>query len=115
MLDLVKVANVLEKTAAYIDAVEAEKQDKIDSNRNKIAAILKDKFEEDTGETLDDDVVRKIASADVDILEAIDRLTQHDDSELGSASSIKSASAPVTKKEQAEAADDQFANFCLNS
>jgi len=115
ILDLVKVADVLEKVAAYIDATEAEKQDNINNSRSKIASLLQENYEDATGEILDDDVVSKIASADVDILTAIDRLTQRDDSELGSASSIKSASAPVTKKEQAEAAEDHFAEFCLNS
>lgn len=115
MLDLVKVANVLEKAAAYVDAIEADKQDRIDSSRSHIATLLQEKYEDATGDTLDADVIDKIASADVDILAAIERLTQRDDSELGSASNTKSASAPVTKKEQSEAADDKFAEFCLTN
>jgi len=115
MLDLEKVADVLEKAAAYVDAIEAAKQEFIDSSRSKIAAALQEKYEEETGETMDESVLGKLASADVDILATIERLTQRNDSELGSASIIKTASAPVTKKEQVEAADDQFAEFCLNS
>ena len=115
MVDLEKVASVLEKAAVYIDTIETSKLQQEMENRNKIAGLLKDKYEEATGDILSDDVIHKLAAADVDILDAIERLTQHsDNAELGVASLEKSAASPITKKEQAEAADDRFADFCLN-
>lgn len=112
---LEKVATVLEKLAVYMDAMEAEKADAIRENRDKLASLLKDKYEEITGDTIDDDVLQKLSQADVDVLSAFDRITESGGSDLGSPSDLRDGTAAMTTKEAAEAADDKLIDWIMSS
>lgn len=114
MTQLEKIADVLEKAAAYIDAVEGEKEDIVRKDREKLASLLKDKYETATGTPIDEAAVVKLASADVDLLEAFDRLASaHSSSEMGGPADRRDTSRPMSVKEASEVAEERFTNFLL--
>jgi len=110
------VAEVLEKTAVYLDAVEHEKSKEISQNREKLSELLRDKYENITGDIIDDDVLDKIANADVSVLAAFERLTSKTaaDDDLGSPADRTDSSAPKTVKEAAEVAGENFENWVMS-
>jgi hypothetical protein len=111
---LEKLADVLEKTAVYLDAIETEKLDAIRSDRKKLAGILKDKYEDMTGDVIDEDVLQKIADSDIDVLAAFERLTKTASSDdLGTPADRNDTSTPLTVKEAAEVAGDRFENWIM--
>lgn len=86
------VADVLEKSANYIDALESkyaalqdEKTQKRDELLQKEAEDLAQKYERATGESIDVDVLKKIAgSEDEEIKQLFDKLASFEDAdELG--------------------------------
>ena len=109
------VANVLEKTAAYLDAMEYEKSESIRKNREKLAGILRDKYEDITGDTIGDEVLGKIANSDVDVLAAFEQLTSKtaSDDDLGSPADRSDTSGAMTVKEAAESASENFEQWVL--
>lgn len=112
---LEQVATVLEKLAVYMDAMESEKADAIRADRDKLAAVLKDKFEEITGDTIDDGVLDKLSHADLDVLSAFERVTGAESSDLGSPSDMRDGSGAMTTKEAAEAADDTMLDWIMSN
>ncbi len=66
-------ADVLEKAAAYIDAVESEKIEAVAAERSKIASALKNRYEEATGESLEDSFLSKLAASDTDIIKLLNQ------------------------------------------
>jgi len=113
---LEQVATVLEKLATYVDAVEFEKESALRESREKLADIFRDKFEEITGDTIDDDVLQKLSNADVDILAAFEKIAASNSADLGSPSDdMRDRSAPLTKKEASAAADEAFLDFIMGS
>lgn len=112
---LEQVATVLEKLAVYMDAMESEKADAIRADRAKLAGLLKEKYEEITGDTIDDDVLDKLSHADLDVLSTFERVTEASGSDLGSPSDKQDGSAGMTTKEAAEAADDSFLDWVMSS
>lgn len=114
---LLKIANVLDQTAAYIDAHEAEKQNAVKMARERSIQELSAKFSQATGEDLPEDVVAKLASSDEDVLTTVSRLVEKTGSpveSLGGSSEKVGAHHPTTKKERAEAAWTSFGRF-INS
>ena len=110
------IAGVLEKTATYLDAMEHEKSEEIRSNRSKLASLLRDKYEDITGDTIDDTTLGKIANSDVDVLAAFEQLTSKTatDDDLGSPADRRDSSGPMSPKEAAEAADDNFESWVMS-
>lgn len=119
MINLDKLADVLEKTAAYLDEIEESREREIRESREKLAGILTEKYQEVTGDTIDPEVLNKIADSDLDVLGMLDKLTegagQLKQAELGSPSDRNDYSAPMTKKEAAAAADEQFLSWIMGS
>lgn len=116
-VDLEKVANVLDALANYIDGIEREKQAGVTAEREQLIAAIGEKYAAATGEDISDDVLRKLASSDVALLHTLDKIaeTRREDISLGSPSDQRDQnSAPESKKEAAEAADDQFVNWILS-
>ena len=109
------VASVLEKTAAYLDAMEHEKAEDIRQHREKLAGLLRDKYESITGDTIEDNILSKIANSDVDVLAAFERLTSKTaaDDDLGSPADLRDSSSPMTTREASEAADENFENWVM--
>lgn len=114
---LLKIANVLEQTAAYVDAQEAEKQNAVKVARDRSIKELSAKFSQATGEDLPEDVVAKLASSDEDVLTTVSRLVEKTGSpveSLGGSSEKTGSHHPTSKKERAEAAWNNFGSF-INS
>jgi hypothetical protein len=112
MNELTSAAEILEKAAAYIEAVETEKLAAVTAERTKAAEVFKSRYAEVTGEQLSDDVVSKLASAEPTVLSLIEKLAGNGEApvSLGGPGSAKDG-PPVfaTKKEAAAAADDRLA------
>lgn len=114
---LIKVADVLDKTAAFVDGQEAEKQAAIKSARDRTVADLASKFQDATGDALPEDVLQKLAASDADVLSTVSRLVEKTGSPveaLGQSSEKTGGSVPLTKAERKEAAWNNFGNF-INS
>lgn len=120
MADLVKIAEVLEKAAAVIDAHETEKQAAVSKEREAALKLVAEKYAEFTGEDLPEEIRSKLASSDGDIVEAFKKVVEKTAGAVESLgrSSEKQASEneepPRTKKEAREAAFARFGRF-INS
>lgn len=104
-------AEVLEKAAAYVDALEAEKQAQTAAERAKVAETLRVRYSEATGEELSDDMASKLAAAEPSVLELVEKLagaSSAPDSMGGPGNVRDDSSAPRTEKEAASAADERF-------
>lgn len=113
MADLVKIANVLDLAAEYVEQVEREKQAARDgahqARLDKIAAVHRAAH----GEDLSDTVRQKLAKTDVGTLDAIEELLQKQ------AGAVDSLGGPVTDdpeptrttKQAADDADQRFLNW----
>ena len=110
---LILAAEVLEKAAAYIEAVEAEKHASETEARKTLADSLKEKVAEATGQQLSDEEAAKLAASDDTVRNVIEKLAasvQSPDS-LGGPSDAADADAPLTKKAAAAHAEDRFASW----
>lgn len=109
---LIAAAEVLEKAAAYIEAVEAEKRAVAEAVRAKTAAELQARFSQVTGEELSADVAAKLATAEPDVIAVVEKLAgslKAPDS-LGGPGDVKDTPAdPRNAKEAAVQAEDRFA------
>jgi len=115
MIHLEKVANVLDKVADYIDSIEATRVQEIQEHRQKLASILRERFQNLTGDHINDDVLDKIAKSDIDILATFQKLvdTEKIASDLGSPADALDATGPMTTKEAAAVAEDRFTQWIL--
>lgn len=108
-------AEVLEKAASYVDALEAEKLALDASVHAKVAAELKQKFAEATGEEVNDVLVNKLAKADPEVLALMDKLagSSHAPDSLGQPSdnSDDNSASPSNKKEAAAQAEARMLSW----
>lgn len=113
MLDLVKVANVLDAAADCLDAAEHEKLSAAHSARTAQINALADKYAEATGEEMPDAIRQKLAHSDKDVVELLQSMVtkQAGHPEALGGPSNEDDDAPLTKKEAADAADDRFLNW----
>jgi len=113
---LLKVATVLDQTAAFIDGQEAEKQAAVKTARDNAVQAFAAKFAEATGDDLPEDVRQKLAASDEDVLTTVSRLVEKTGTveTLGSSSDKTGSAAPMTKKERLAAANERFESF-INS
>jgi len=72
--DLNLVADVLEKTADYIEAVEAQKTAKDTEERTKAASALADQLTDVTGEHFDQEMVDKLAGLEPEVANVLSKL-----------------------------------------
>ena len=108
------VADVLEKTAQYVDALEGEKQAAVISERKKMVELLRDKYAEATGEEISDAMVDNLSNTDGDVVGLIEKLAEtSDNTELGGPSEKKAATTPLTVKEAADEADQKFLDWIV--
>lgn len=119
MSDKEKVAIVLEKAAAYIDAVETEYTSLLDSHRTaqheqqkKEAEALATAIRQATGETPELDVIMKIAeSNDEDIKSLFKKLASTEEAEvLGTGDNRGQGHLKTASKDPA---DEQFLGWIL--
>lgn len=119
-----QVASVLEKTADLLDAQEHEKTAAAREERHKVIAAFAEKYSSATGEDLPDNIIKKLAESDVDLVEAFQKLASRVDAnaepeDLGEPGDLPD-SEPVymTKKAAVEArsqaADDRLLSWIMD-
>jgi hypothetical protein len=115
-LTLLSAAEVLEKAAAYIEAVEAERQAAVSAEQAKVASDLRTKISTITGESPSDEVLAKLASSEPAVVALIEKLagTLQAPESLGGPGEESSPDAPRTKTASVQAADDQFVTWLSN-
>lgn len=117
MLDLMKVARVLEAAADHFDAVEAAKvaadQHERQSQISKLATV----YAETTGEEMPETIRQKLAASDKDIVSLVNSMVQKHAGRvesLGSPSDLDDEPQVYTKKEASAAAEDKFLNWIVS-
>jgi hypothetical protein len=113
MNDLLKIAaDVLDRAANYIDAVETAKVEAEKTAKVKLAAEIKDSLSALTGEEISAETAEKLASSD-DVLKLFTKIagSRVPAEKLGDAGEISDGSTltPRSAKEAADAADKNFA------
>lgn len=114
---LFKTAAVLDQLAVFVDAQDADKQAAVKTARDRTVADLAAKFQDATGDTLPEDVLRKLAASDEDVLSTVSKLVEKTGSpveSLGGSGEKTGSFVPRTKAERAQAAYDNFGTF-INS
>ena len=112
--NLSKIATVLEAAADHLDAIEHEKQSSVMAERQSRVDDLANKYAETTGDEMPAEIRAKLATSDKAVVELLDQMVQKHASRiapLGGPSSDNDDSAPLTKKEAADAASDRFINW----
>ena len=112
MLDLVKVATVLEAAADHFDALEAEKTSTVRAERVSHIDKLAETYAQATGEEMPDNVRRKLAESDQDVVGLLKSIVEKQAGTvdpLGGPSNHGDSAEPKTVKEAAAAAEDRFA------
>jgi transcription initiation factor IIE alpha subunit len=106
------LADILEKTAVYVDKLEDKdtSQEKEAFHNNYVAPVVK-KMSKAMGDEIDDDLKEKLASADPEILKAMKKLAERNTIE--SSDSMGGPSGYVVK-EAASTEEDALLNFCLS-
>ncbi len=113
---LYRVADVLEKTAAYIDGIESEKTAAETARRDAALQEVASKYTQATGESLDSAELSKLAS-DTTALETVQKLltkTSGSVESLGRPGRASASPQPATKAAARQAAYDRFAAFLQN-
>jgi DNA-binding IscR family transcriptional regulator len=105
------IAEVLEKAAAYIDAVESSKTANVRAEKTKAAKTLVDKIAETTGETFDNTVIEKLADTAPEISKILEKLT--------GSGFVDSLGGPddgssKTAADGGQTADSRFLNFLVS-
>lgn len=124
MINFEQLATVLEKTADFLDAQEHEKTAAAQEQRRQMVTALTEQYASATGEDLSPDLVEKLASSDVDLVGAFQKLASRVDrdnapDDLGEPGDIPD-DEPVymTKKAAVEArqkaADDRFLSWIMD-
>jgi len=111
MLNLEKVANVLDAAADHLDAIEAEKVSSAQAIRQERVDELASKYADATGEEMPDSIRAKLANSDKDVVELVTSMLEKQAGELealGGPSSLNDNSASTTVKEAADQAEDRF-------
>lgn len=114
---LLKVADVFDKMASLVDTQDTEKQAQSRTVRDATVADFATRYRELTGEELPEPVAQKLAASDDDIISTVSQLMEKTTgpvSSLGSSSEKTASTQPVTKRERAAAAWDNFGAF-INS
>lgn len=111
---LLKVADVLEKAAALIDAHEAEKQAAVKRTRAETIKVVSEKWAAATGDELPQNIREKLAAGDDSVLAVVQEMTEKTAGtveSLGRSSERPAESKPVTKEERKQAAYSSFGRF----
>lgn len=115
-MELEKVACVLEAAADYLDGVESVKEAAVRAEREKLITAIGEKFAEATGEDISDDVLRKLANADTELLSAFGQFAETSTekiAELGAPGDLKDTTM-LTQKEHDADADSRYLDFLLS-
>lgn len=109
-MNLRKVADVFDKLADYVDAVESEKLAAAESaNRARVDKVASAHVSAH-GEDIPEDIRRKLANTDPSVLAYVENVLQKQSGvveSLGGPATIETDEQPNTKR----ASDDAFENF----
>ena len=124
MINYEQLATVLEKTADYLDAQEHEKTAATRDERRKVITAFAEKYATATGEDLSDNVIDKLASSDVDLVGAFQKLASRVDAntepeDLGEPGDMPDAEPVYMTKKAADeaqgvAADDRLLSWIMS-
>ena len=117
MLNLTKVANVLDAAADHLDAIEAEKMSSAHTARQERIDTLAAKYADATGEEMPDSIRKKLAASDTDVVELVNSMIEKQAGvieALGGPSTLSDNPVPTTVKEAADQAEDHFLSW-INS
>lgn len=118
MMNLRKVANVLDAAAAYVDAVEREKDAAVQSARMSRVDKVASAHASAHGEEIPEDIRQKLAGTDPAVLSYVEGVLAKQASvvdSLGSPSSIPGDDdQPTSVKEAADAAGQRFFNWLVS-
>jgi len=103
-LDLSKVATVLEKAAEYLESTEAEKLAEQTEVRRKAASELAEKIADISGESVEGEIVDKLASLDPEISSFLSRIA-------GSDEAVESLGGPGSRTKTASSSEHEGGNF----
>lgn len=108
-----QVADVLEKTANYLDSIEGEKVAAVRNMRLEAVKDVATRYSEVTGEDLGDAELSKLASDEAalqTVRKMLDKTSGAVES-LGRPGRISSGSPPESREQARQAAYDRFASF----
>ena len=117
MLDLTKVANVLDAAADHFDAIEAEKISSANAECQARIDTLASKYADATGEEMPDSIRKKLASSDKDVVALVNSMIEKQAGtveSMGSPSSRGDGAAPLTVKEASEQAEKRFGDWLVS-
>jgi len=118
MVDLTKVAAVLDAAANHLDAIENEKASSVRVERQVQIDALAAKYAEVTGEEMPDSMRQKLAASDKDIVALVNAMVEKQAGHietLGKGSDKSDDKIPTTTKEATEQADQRFLNWIVSS
>lgn len=113
MVDLTKIAAVLDATAAYIEHVEQEKQAQYTQTRNQRVAKIAAAHEATYGETLPADMYKKLAETDDAGLDVVEDLLTRKGGELPSLGAGQANTKEAAFKDSKDPAGERFARWIL--
>jgi hypothetical protein len=110
---MLSIADILEKTAAYLDEIETTQLNTKRQEQLKQASQLASKLEDITGERIDTPTIEKLSSADPELMQLLTKLASGDslDSMGGPEATIKQANL----SQRVGFADDSFVNWLLTT
>jgi hypothetical protein len=111
-VSLLKIAAVLDATANHLDALEHEKASSLNAERSARIDTLASKYAEATGEEMPENLRKKLANSDKEVVELITSMATKQASAveaLGSPSERNDdGGTPLSVKEAAEQAEQRF-------
>ncbi len=99
-----QVADVLEKTADYIEGIESKEVHKKAEDKLNAANVLAEKLSEVTGEPVDTAVIEKLSELDPDVSGLLNKIA-------GDSSEVDSMGGPDTREKHASAPSNADARF----
>ncbi len=117
MLNLVKVAAVIDAAADHLDAIESDKLSTVQAERQAQVDKLAASYVDATGEEMPDGIRQKLATSDKDVVALVTSMIEKQAGRvesLGGPSDKDDAQQPVTLKEAAVAADERFLSWALS-
>ena len=116
-ISYVKVADILDSVAQYVDDIEHTKSAAEKSARDERITTFASHYETSTGEHLPDSLRDKLANLDQEALDHLLKVannTGDSPESLGGPAEISDHTSPRTVKEAADNADEQFLNWIIN-
>jgi hypothetical protein len=109
-----QIADILEKMAAYVEAVELEKRAAIKTERGHMMSVVREKLSAASGEAIDEKLISKLSDADPEVFAAIEKLASAKNDELGGPSSRPANGTPTNKDEAVKVAGDRLIGWATS-